>query len=89
MRIKETYKIREIADEYLIVNQGQPDGDMTQVISLNDTAVLMWRTFEGREFTAADVAQMLMDTFGIGQALADKDAIAWTESLKRAGAITD
>ncbi len=89
MRIKENYKVREIAGEYIIVNQGQPDGDMTQVIALNETANRMWKAFEGKEFAEGDAAQMLMDTYGIDETLAARDAAAWIASLKNAGILAE
>ena len=46
MKIKENYKVREIAGENLIVEQGKSQSDMTKVISLNNTALLLWKMLQ-------------------------------------------
>ena len=51
MRIKENYRVREIAGENLIVEQGKSQADMTKVISLNSTALLLWKELQGRDFS--------------------------------------
>ena len=56
MKIKENYKVREIAGENLIVEQGKSQSDMTKVISLNNTALLLWKELQGREFSLEDAA---------------------------------
>ena len=61
MKIKENYKVREIAGENLIVEQGKSQSDMTKVISLNNTALLLWKELQGREFSLEDAAEILMN----------------------------
>ena len=58
MKIKENYKVREIAGENLIVEQGKSQSDMTKVISLNNTALLLWKELQGREFSLEDAAPL-------------------------------
>ena len=43
MKIKSMYKVRQVAGENLVVGQGRLNADMTKVISLNDSAVLLWK----------------------------------------------
>ena len=40
MKINSNYKLREIADETIIVNQGKEGVDMTRIISLIKSAKL-------------------------------------------------
>lgn len=42
MRIKEEYKVREMAGEHIVVMQGRYGVDMTKVIALNETS--LWLT---------------------------------------------
>ena len=51
MKIKENYKIRQIAGENLVISQGRGVADMTKVISLNQSAVKLWEALAGREFS--------------------------------------
>lgn len=41
MRIKEEYKVREMAGEHIVVMQGRYGVDMTKVIALNETYALV------------------------------------------------
>lgn len=82
MKIQSKFKIRTVCGQHVVVNQGQSSSDMTQLISLNDTAVAIWNALSGKEFTLSDVAAFLQNTYKIDEALAQKDAAAWVESLK-------
>lgn len=85
MRIKDVYKVREIAGENLVVEQGKQQSDMTKVISLNSSAVLLWNELKGRDFTLDDAAQVLVAQYGIPLEQARKDAEKWTEKLTECG----
>lgn len=81
MHIKKLYKVRQIADENIIVEQGATQADMTKVISLNTTSLLLWNELLDREFTLADVASVLISHFGIDPIRAETDARNWIDSL--------
>ncbi len=87
MKINSNYKIREIAGETIVVNQGMANVNMTRIISLNTSARLLYETLAEREFTTEDAAKVLVDTYGIGQEQALKDATTWVESLQKCGVI--
>ena len=55
MRIKEEYKVREMAGEHIVVMQGRYGVDMTKVIALNETSLWLWNRLQGREFGTDDV----------------------------------
>ena len=87
MKIKENYKVREIAGENLIVEQGKSQSDMTKVISLNNTALLLWKELQGREFSLEDAAEVLMNHYGISKDQALVDAQKWVDALGNCGII--
>lgn len=87
MRIKAGYKLRDIAGETIIVNQGTHGIDMTKVISLNYSARFLYEQLEGKEFTREDVTAVLMDRYEIDPATAEKGAEAWIGSMKKCGVI--
>lgn len=82
MKIKSTYKLREIAGETIVVNQGVTGTDMTRIISLNASARVLYSQLQGKEFVLKDAAQLLVDTYGIGMEQALKDANVWADALK-------
>ncbi|WP_294614796.1 PqqD family protein [uncultured Bacteroides sp.] len=87
MKIKENYRVREIAGENLIVEQGKSQADMTKVISLNNTAVLLWRELQGSDFSLEDVAHILMNHYSIPKEQALIDAQKWVDALSGCGII--
>ena len=73
MRIKDNYKVRQIAGENLIVEQGKSQADMTKVIS----------------FTIADGAAVLVGRYGISQEQAEADVRRWADTLIRCGIVSE
>lgn len=82
MRINPNYKLREIADECIIINQGTTNVDMTRIISLNPTAKHLYQSLMNTDFTVEDAANVLTTTYGISLDQAMTDANKWIQSLK-------
>lgn len=82
MKINSNYKLREIAGETIIVNQGASGVDMTRIISLNSSAKLLYEQLADQEFTLEDAAKVLVDTYGIEAGKALADAGKWVDALK-------
>ena len=87
MRFKEGYKVRSMAGENVVIMQGNAGSDMTRIISLNDSSLLLWNELQGKEFEVADVANILVETYNIDLAVAENDAKAWVEKLAECGLI--
>lgn len=84
MKIKEGYKIRDIAGEHVIVSVGQLHVNLTKIISLNDTSVWLWEQLEGKTFDADTVTDLLVSHYEVDRPTALTDAEAWIASLKKA-----
>jgi hypothetical protein len=87
MRIKSEYKLREIAGEVIIVNQGTVGIDMTRIISLNDSARELYEHLVDKDFTLDDAAGVLVDIYDIPLLQAQRDAELWIDALKKCGVI--
>lgn len=87
MRIKDNFKVRKIAGENLIINQGATNSDLTKIISLNPTAVYLWEGLSGKDFTADDAACLLTEKFEIDNDTALKDATKWINKMASEGVI--
>ena len=85
MKIKENYKVRKVAGENIIIGQGASHSDMTKIISLNSTALLLWEKLSGKEFTLDEAASLLVGEFGIGKEQALADVKAWTDKMLAEG----
>ena len=82
MKFKEGYKVREIAGENVIIKQGRFGADMTRVIALNQTSLLLWNQLQGVEFEVKDVAKILLDNYEVGASVAAADAAQWVTKLQ-------
>lgn len=89
MKIDSNFKLRFIAGENIIVNQGTPDADLTRIISLNASARLLWEKFSGKDFLADEVSCLLAETYHIPMQQAERDAAHWIATLKECNVITD
>ena len=81
MKFKAGYKVRSMAGENVVIMQGTAGSDMTRIISLNDSSLLLWNALQGKEFEVADVANILVETYNIDAEVAQHDAAAWVEKL--------
>jgi len=82
MKINSNYKLRSVAGEMIVVNQGKQGVDMTRIISLNASAKLLYEELQGKDFALEDAARLLEATYGIAHEQAMADAAKWVESLR-------
>ena len=83
MRIVEGFRLRDVMGQATVIGEGVEQVNFNKLITLNSTAAYLWRSVEGKEFDAAMLAGLLVEEYGIDEALAQKDAEAilsqWTE----------
>lgn len=87
MRIKDNFKVRKIAGENLIINQGSTNSDLTKIISLNETALFLWQELQGKDFTPLDAADLMVEEYGIDQEKAIQDIKKWLDTMIEEGII--
>ena len=87
MKIKKGFELRKICEENIIIAHGLENIDFTKVISLNESAAFIWQQVEGKEFTEADMVQILLDEYEVEEAQARADVKALAESWKQAGLV--
>ena len=81
MKIRQGYKVREIAGENVVIMQGKAGADMTRIITFNDSALLLWNELQGRDFGLRDAVRVLTDNYEVDAAVAERDARAWIDRL--------
>ena len=84
MKIKEGFVLREMCGENIVAGEGLEHINFNKLISLNATAAFLWKALVGKEFTAEEMAQLLVDEYGIDMELALTDSRnlmqSWTEA---------
>lgn len=76
-----------MAGENVVIMQGTAGSDMTRIISLNDSSLLLWNKLQDKEFEVADVANILVEEYEIDTDLASQDAKTWVDKLAECGLI--
>lgn len=83
MKINERMKVRQVMNENIVIMPGAEGTDMTRVVALNESALMIYNTLIGREFGLEDVVKVLVDEYEVGEAEARKDAEAWLAEMKK------
>ena len=78
-----------MAGENVVIMQGATGSDMTRIISLNESSLLLWNALQGKEFEVTDVAKILVDNYEIDITTAEHDAKMWIAKLVECGLISE
>ena len=85
MKIKKGFILRQMCGENIVTAEGLEHINFNKLISLNATAAFLWEKVEGKEFTAEEMAQYLVEEYGIDMELALTDAGKLAQSWIDAG----
>lgn len=87
MRIKKGFNLREICGEQIIVAEGRENIDFSRIISLNESAALLWKNVIGVDFTVDTLVSVLVENYDVDTDTALKDAAMVVEQWKDVGII--
>lgn len=83
MRIKDGFTLRSLCGEYIVVGEGLAQVNFNKLLSLNESAAYLWKAVEGKDFTADDLTDLLLEQYEVEreQAAADVEALlkTWQE----------
>ena len=85
MKIKNGLVLREMCGENIVAAEGLEHINFNKLISLNSTAAFLWKALEGKDFTQEEMAQLLVDEYGIDMELAMTDSGNLMKSWAEAG----
>jgi hypothetical protein len=85
MKIKKGFVLREICGENIVAAEGLENISFNKLISLNATAAFLWKKVADKEFTPEEMAEYLIEQYGIDMALALKDAKELAQAWLDAG----
>ena len=87
MRIKEGFELRDICGESVIVATGRKNIDFSKVISLNESAALVWRGVIDRDFEVEDMVKVLLDNYEVSAERATDDAQTLAKQWQEIGLV--
>lgn len=90
MHICEGYHLRELGDDHLVIGPGSaPGGGSRRVVRLNESAAFLWRSVAVRDFTLADLADLLRREYGVDETAALSDAKSIANAWEKAGLVAE
>lgn len=85
MRLNPSLRLRRIGSKSVIVRVVDGKANLTDVISLNETAAGLWERFAGTEFTADEMAGWLCGEYDVEASVARADVHRLLEKWKEYG----
>lgn len=87
MRIKKGFVLREVCGEWVVSGESLEQINFNKLVTLNASAVFLWKQVENREFDIAELADMLVGKYAIRREDALRDASVLCEQWKKAGVV--
>lgn len=89
MKVKEGFRLRKLGREHIVMGEGLAQINFNKIISLNSSAAYLWEAIQNKEFTVEDLAQLLIDEYGIDRELAQKDSASIAQAWIDAGIVEE
>ena len=89
MKQKKGFKLRNVCGEHVVVAEGIENIDFSKIISMNESSAYLWEKIAGREFTAEDLSELLLEEYDVDEITAIIDAKAVIKQWIEAGIIED
>jgi len=87
MKIKKGFEVRNICGENIIIAHGKENIDFTKVVTLNESAVLLWNKVVDAEFEEKDLVDVLLEEYEVEPSQAIADVKSLFASWKEAGLV--
>ena len=85
MKINPNYKVRNVAGENIVLLQGKMGGDMTRVVGLNNSALMLWNKLQGVDFSVDDAVNIITEQYEVERPVALEDVKKWIQTLWDSG----
>lgn len=89
MKLKKGFELRDVCGEKVIVAQGLEHIDFSKIVSLNESAALLWKKLKGKEFDTATAATLLIEEYDVDTATAQADARRLLDHWKEIGVVEE
>lgn len=89
MKLKKGFELRDVCGEKVIVAQGLEHIDFSKIVSLNESAALLWEKLQGKEFDAPTAAALLIEEYDVDSATAQADASRLLDLWKKIGVVEE
>lgn len=88
MRLNDSLRLRRLGSKCVIVRVVDGSANLTDVITLNETAAALWRRFEGTEFSEDGMVEWLCGEYDVEASVARSDVRGLLEQWKELGMLS-
>lgn len=85
MKLNPKLKLRKIGPHYMVVKGDTGVTDMTEVYAMNETAAMLWRRAEGRDFTPEMMTDWLCEEYEVDRETALEDVRSMLSEWQKNG----
>ncbi len=89
MRLDKSFEMHTLAGQNIIVPHRVKNIDFTNVLTLNETAIVVWNRMNEGDFEVADLVKSLTDVYDVDEEQARKDVSPILEKMRELEMIID
>ena len=83
------FTLRPLGKEFIITAESIQKINFNKMISLNESAAYLWKSVDGKDFNAEDLADLLVERYEIDRETALRDSMAIAAKWLEAGIVTE
>lgn len=83
------FTLRPLGKEFIITAESIKQINFNKMISLNESAAYLWKSVDGKDFNAEDLADLLVERYEIDRETALRDSQAIAAKWLEAGIVTE
>lgn len=88
MKVKDTFIVREIAGNKVVLPVGAQSDAFGGMITLNETGVFLWNLL-GKEISMEDLVNAMLSEYNVDAGQAQEDVGEFVETLRKAGVLEE
>lgn len=89
MKLDGSFEMKTLAGQSIVVPGKLKNVDFTNVLTLNETAAVVWERMTQGEFEVGDLVKALTDAYEVSEAQAREDVVALLAKIRELGMIEE
>lgn len=89
MKLDGSFELKTLAGQSIVVPGKLKNVDFTNLLTLNETAAVVWERMTQGEFEVGDLVKALTDAYEVGEAQAREDVVALLAKIRELGMIEE
>ncbi len=87
MKAKKGFTLRKVCGENVIVSEGKENIDFSNLICPNESSAYLWENVQGKDFSAKDLAELLIEEYEVDYDTALRDSTSLMQQWLEAGIV--